>query len=341
MMFFMRRSPGFTLIEICMVLVLLGILAAVAVPKFFDLQDESRKKAAQAAIAEAQARINAVIGQKLLEGLSCADAVKAVNDDLKSPTGVIADQHGKYFGDYQLQFDDLSPAGLSQSVTVSYMGEPVAGGAQLGTLVAAQCSGPGNANGVSSNGVSSISGLLNVQSTSGKIIAPYQQANSVVNKDQDYAERYVEEEILPQMTDLGEIGYWRVVKGGDGETAAANLFVTNADIKNMTDPERVPFIQVRQTANGSVEYYVGMVGASRVSGSYSENKFGGLLIHDTAAATIWTTGIGQEYGGNGNAGYYVDQNLTQSTTRTAFTSYQEALRTYQQLVDAYNRGGSS
>lgn len=334
----MRRNPGFTLIEICMVLVLLGILAAVAVPKFLDLQDASRQKAAQAAIAEAQARINAVIGQKLIEGFSCAGAVEAVNRDLNSPTGVIADQPDKYFGDYQLKFDDLSPTGLSQPVTVFYNREPVAGGAQLGMLVAAQCSRLGNA-----NGVSSISGLLNVQSTSGNIIAPYQQLNSGVNNDQDDAFNYVETEILPQMTGLGHIGYWRVVKGGDGETAAANLFVTNAEIRNMTEPKRVPFIQVRQTANGSVEYYVGMVGASPVGASSGSNgdKLGGLLIHDRADATIWTANIGDQYGGNDNAGYYVDQNLN-PTTRTAFTSYQEALRTYQRLVDKYNnKGGSS
>lgn len=323
----MRRSPGFTLIEICIVLVLLGILAAVAVPKFLDLQDESRQKAAQAAIAEAQTRINAVIGQKLIEGFSCADAVKAVNDDLNSHTGVIADQYGKIFGDYQLKFDELSTAGLSRPVTVFYKNEPVAGGAQLGTLAAVQCSGLGNA-----NGVSSISGLMNVEDTSGRIIASHHQANSVKNKDQVYASHYVKEEILPQMTGLGEIGYWRVVKRGD----VANLFVTNAKIEDMTGSERVPFIQVRQTANGSVEYYVGMVGASRVEGSYGDPK-GGLLIHDTAAATIWTTGIEDKYGGGGNEGGYVDQNLNESKTQTAFTSYQEALRTYQQLVDKYNK----
>lgn len=333
---FPRRSAGFTLIEICMVLVLLGILAAVAVPKFFDLQDESRQRAAVAAIAEAQARINAAMGQKLVEGYSCADAVRAINEDLKSPQGLIADRHPKYFGDYKLKFDDLSPAGFSQAVTVSYMGEPVAGGAPLGTLVAAQCSGLGNP-----NGVSSIGELLKVESTSGKIIAPYQQANSGVNLKQDTALSYVENEILPQMADLGDVGYWRVVKGGERDSAVANLFITNAEIKEMKAPEKVPFIQVRQAATGGVEYYVGMVGAAPVSGSsVPGEKRGGLLIEDNATAKIWQKGSGSlaSYGGDSNAGYYVDQKgaKVESGKPAAFTNYQEALSAYKTLVDQYN-----
>ena len=38
----LKNNRGFTLIELVMVIVLLGILAAIAVPRFVDLQGEAR-----------------------------------------------------------------------------------------------------------------------------------------------------------------------------------------------------------------------------------------------------------------------------------------------------------
>lgn len=69
-----KKQMGFTLIEIVMVLVLLGILSAVAVPKYFDLQEQAEMNAAKATVAEYQARLNSRFASALLNGVSCTNA---------------------------------------------------------------------------------------------------------------------------------------------------------------------------------------------------------------------------------------------------------------------------
>ncbi len=62
----LKKEEGFTLIEIIAVLIILGILAAVAVPKFMDLTDEARDKAALQAVAEGQSRLSMKSAQLIL-----------------------------------------------------------------------------------------------------------------------------------------------------------------------------------------------------------------------------------------------------------------------------------
>jgi len=64
----MRTKKGFTLIELVVVIVILGILSAIAIPKFMDLQRDARISAVQGLVGAVKSSVSLVYSKSVLLG---------------------------------------------------------------------------------------------------------------------------------------------------------------------------------------------------------------------------------------------------------------------------------
>jgi len=107
------NEKGFTLIEIIAVLVLLGILTAIAVPKYLSLTQSASNSAGAAALAAGISNANQVFSQGYLAGTLYTGATLAAALNVATYTAA---------GDYTLAYADGAVTGATCSITVTIAG---------------------------------------------------------------------------------------------------------------------------------------------------------------------------------------------------------------------------
>ena len=101
----MKKQSGFTLIELVIVIIILGILAVTAAPKFLNLQDDAKKSAAQGVQAAVSSSAQLVYSKSALEGIE------------REPSDAVSSSDGTNI-DVVYGYPAATDAGIKNAVTI-------------------------------------------------------------------------------------------------------------------------------------------------------------------------------------------------------------------------------
>lgn len=101
----MKKQAGFTLIELVIVIIILGILAVTAAPKFLNLQDDAKKSAAQGVQAAVSSSAQLVYSKAALVGVE------------RDPTGSVSSSDGTSIS-VVYGYPAATSTGIQRAVTI-------------------------------------------------------------------------------------------------------------------------------------------------------------------------------------------------------------------------------